>query len=193
MAREAVRVFNLDRLLFVPVGEPAHRPGANLTPTADRCAMVARAVAEEQRFELSTVDVDRPTRTYSVDTLHDLRVVHGSNADLFFVMGADNLAGALCWHRSEELLLLAHFIASSRRGHPLVDPGFPRGSLSLLRIPRLDISSTQIRALVQSGQSVRHLTPECVAGYINDRGLYARAPATHVSAYMRVGQEALVE
>ncbi len=175
MARRAARALELDCVLFVPAGTPSHRDSAVVSPASDRCEMVARALAGERRFTLSTIDVERPGPTYTVDTLSDVRAEFGPNVELYVIIGADNLANLLQWHDSERLLRLGHFVGLSRLGYRLVDPGVPPGRLTLVEIPCLDISGTRIRALVRDGRSVRQLTPDPVTRYIVDRGLYQSA------------------
>jgi nicotinate-nucleotide adenylyltransferase len=175
IAREAVRVLDLDTVLFVPTGQPSHRRNGRGSRSSDRCAMVRAAVDGEERLAISTVDVERPKRTYTVDTLLDLRAVYGPAAELYFIVGADNLRNVLRWHRSAELLRLARFVGSSRLGFPLVDPGFPRGRLTLMYFDHAEISATDIRRLVRAGRSIDGLTPDPVTHYIRAHGLYAPA------------------
>lgn len=172
MAREAARILDLDVVLFVPVGQPAHRDSALVTDAGHRCAMVTAAIKEEPRFAISMVDVKRPKPTYTYDTLHDLRDSYGVDTDFFFIVGADNLAYIPQWYRGSELTALAHFVGSSRRGYPLADPGFPSGQLTLLTIPHRNISSTRIREHVARGRPITRLTPKAVARYISQHGLY---------------------
>lgn len=178
MARQAVRSLALDTALFVPTGTPSHRDPARVSSAADRCEMAGLAIAGERQFTLSTVDVERPRPTYTIDTLRDLRADFGWRARLFLIIGADNLATLLHWREGGELPRLAHIVGSSRRGNPLADPGLPPGSLTLLRFHDLDISATNIRRIARDGRSVRDLTPDPVARYVRDHGLYrADGPA----------------
>lgn len=172
MARETTRILNLDVVLFVPVGHPSHRDSAHVTDVSHRCAMVTAAIREEPRFAISMVDIKRPKPTYTYDTLHDLRGTCGADTDFFFIVGADNLANIPQWHRGSELMALANFVGSSRRGYPLADPGFPPDRLTLLKIPYRNVSSTMIRDRVAHGQSITRLTPRAVARYISQHGLY---------------------
>lgn len=102
--------------------------------------------------------------------------LHGDYLDLFFIVEADNLTSIPRWHRGSEVMALAHFVGSSRRGYPLADPGFPSGGLSLLKIPHRDISSTMIRQHVAQGRPITRLTPRAVARYVSRHALY-RGPS----------------
>lgn len=190
IAREAARALALDTVLFVPTGLPSHRDPAGVIPASHRCAMVALALTCERRFALSTIDAKRPRPTYTVDTLRDLRSEHGFATELFVIVGADNLSNILLWHDSAELIRLSQVVGSSRLGHRLVDPGLPPGKLTTVSIPRHDISATMIRTLVRHGQSARHLTPDAVARYIHDHGLYVTASAAATSRRVAPRQSA---
>jgi nicotinate-nucleotide adenylyltransferase len=172
IAREAARAFNLDEVVFVPVGVPSHKPARGMAAADDRCAMARLAVSSDARFTVSLVDVRRAGRTYTVDTLADLRRQYGPQARLFFLAGADALTTLPNWHRGTELWSLAHIIGSSRVGHRLSDPGLPHGRVSLLTIPQLDVSSTMIRERMRVRKDIAGLTPDAVADYIRRHGLY---------------------
>lgn len=189
MAREAAHKLSLDVVLFVPVGEPSHRGRTRITSARHRCAMVAAAIRGEHRFAISMVDIQRAKRTYTFDTLHDLRDAYGPEIDFFLIVGADNLVHIPQWYRGSELMVLAHFVGSSRRGYPLIDPGFPPGRLTLLTIPHRNISSTRIRELVAHGESIAGLTPSAVARYIRQQGLYrdGQLPSPWKAARVSVG------
>jgi nicotinate-nucleotide adenylyltransferase len=176
MARHATRALSLDTVLFVPTGTPSHRDPAGVSAASDRCAMVRLAVSDERRFALSTVDATRLRPTYTVDTLRDLREDIGARAELFLIIGADNLATLPRWRESTELPRLAHIVGSPRRGHRLTDPGLPAGRLTLLRLRHEDISATEIRRCVRDGRAVHHLTPEPVAWYVREHALYGADP-----------------
>jgi len=93
---------------------------------------------------------------------------------LFFITGADALAQMLTWHNVKELFALAQFVGVTRPGHPLADPGLPEGEVSLIEVPALAISSTDVRARVASQRPIDYLVPEGVARYIAKRRLYGR-------------------
>jgi nicotinate-nucleotide adenylyltransferase len=174
-ASEVASRFDLDEVVFVPTGEPWQKSDEPVSPAEDRYLMTVIATASNPQFSVSRVDIDRSGPTYTIDTLHDLRDRFGGEVELFFITGADALAAILGWHRSEDLFGLAHFVGATRPGHRLADPGFPDGSVSLVEVPALAISSTDCRTRVRSGHPVWYLVPDGVVQYISKRGLYRSA------------------
>ena len=122
-------------------------------------------------FTVSRVDIDRPGPTYTKDTLTDLRAAE-PDADWFFITGADALAAIMSWKDVDELFDLAHFIGVTRPGYNLHDLQLPDGSVTLIEVPALAISSTDCRFRVRSGAPVWYLVPDGVVQYIAKHGLY---------------------
>lgn len=173
-ASEVADLFELDEVIFVPTGQPWQKRDRHVTAAEDRYLMTVIATAANPRFSVSRVDIDRGGPTYTKDTLRDL-ARQNPDTDLFFITGADALASIASWHRSEELLGLAHFVGVTRPGHPLVDPGMPEGTVTLMEIPALAISSSDCRARASRGEPIRYLVPEGVVEYAAKRGLYQAA------------------
>ena len=176
-ANEVATRFSLDEVVFVPTGNPYMKAGLEVSPAEDRYLMTVIATASNPRFSVSRADVDRPGTTYTIDTL---RALHESytDAELFFITGADALAQILDWHAAEELFELAHFVGVSRPGYERVDlAAFPEGAVTLLEVPALAISSTDCRERVRRGDPVWYLVPDGVVQYIEKRALYRRHPA----------------
>jgi len=171
-ASEVAHVLALDEVVFVPAGRPWQKDGRAISPAEDRYAMAAIATRSNRAFSVSRVEVDRPGPTYTVDTLRELRGACGPEADLFFILGADALAQIFTWRDASELFTFAHFVGCSRVGYQLADPGIPIGSVSLVEISGLAISSSLIRRRVRAGQPIRYLVPDGVAQYISQHGLY---------------------
>jgi nicotinate-nucleotide adenylyltransferase len=171
-ASEVATRFALDEVVFVPTGQPWQKTHDPVSAAEDRYLMTVIATASNPMFSVSRVDVDRSGPTYTIDTLHDLRDRYGDAAEIFFITGADALAAILGWHRSEELFALAHFVGVTRPGHPLSDVGFPDGTVTLVEVPALAISSTDCRLRVQAGDPVWYLVPDGVVQYISKRKLY---------------------
>jgi len=171
-ASEVAARFELDQVIFVPTGEPVGKERGEVSPAEDRYLMTVIATASNPRFTVSRVDVDRPGRTYTVDTLSDLRESYPGD-ELFFITGADALEQILSWRRADELFGLAHFVGVTRPGYDLRDHHLPPGAVSLVEVPALTISSTGCRARVAAGLPVWYLVPDGVVQYISKRGLYS--------------------
>ena len=172
-ASEVGHIFELDEVIFVPTGKPWQKEGREVSPAEDRYLMTVIATASNPRFSVSRVDIDRPGPTYTVDTLREMRQLQGPDTEFFFITGADALEQILTWRQAEELFALAHFVGVTRPGYPLGVEHLPSGSVSLVDVPAMAISSTACRARVAAGQPVWYLVPDGVVQYISKRDLYS--------------------
>ena len=170
-ASEVAQWFDLDEVVFVPTGDPWQKSDRAVTPAEHRYLMTVVATAANPRFNVSRVDIDRAGRTYTIDTLRDLKAER-PDADLYFITGADAIAQILSWRDHDELWDLAHFVAVSRPGHVLSTDGLPSEDVSQLEIPALAISSTDCRDRVEHGNPVWYLVPDGVVQYIAKHHLY---------------------
>ena len=170
-ASEVAQSFDLDEVVFVPTGQPWQKADREVTPAEDRYLMTVIATAADARFKVSRVDVDRPGPTYTVHTLRDLRARYVED-DLYFITGADALADILSWRDTEDVLRLAHLVGVTRPGHALVDPGIAPGRVSLVEVPALAISSSDVRARVAAGEPISYLVTPGVESYVRKQGLY---------------------
>ena len=169
-ASEVAAQFDLDEVVFVPTGSPWQK--SEVAAAEDRYLMTVIATATDPRFTVSRVDIDRDGPTYTVDTLRDLAAERGPDVDLYFITGADALSQILTWRSPDEVLRLAHLIGVTRPGHVLADPGIAEGRVSLVEVPALAISSTDIRDRVGRGEPISYLVPDGVERYVSKRGLY---------------------
>ena len=176
-ASEVAGLFGLDEVVFVPTGQPWQKTERAVSPAEDRYLMTVIATASNPRFSVSRVDVDREGPTYTIDTLTDLHAQR-PDAEMFFITGADALSQILSWRDSDRFLRLAHFVGVTRPGYTLADGHLPEGSVSLVEIPALAISSSDCRDRVARGMPVWYLVPDGVVQYIEKRGLYRAQPAT---------------
>ncbi|MDP9801647.1 nicotinate-nucleotide adenylyltransferase [Arcanobacterium wilhelmae] len=170
-ASEVQHYFDLDEVVFVPTAEQPFKKGKRVTFAEHRYLMTVIATAPNPRFSVSRVDIDRGGTTYTIDTLRDLRKVY-PDAEMFFITGADVLPQILRWKDQEELWDLAHFVGVNRPGHVLDTSALPEGSVSVLEIPAMAISSTGVRNRVASGVPVWYLMPDGVVRYISKYHLY---------------------
>jgi nicotinate-nucleotide adenylyltransferase len=178
-ADEARWQFDLDRVVFVPTGQPWQKP-VGVSPAEDRYLMTGIATASNPAFEVSRLEIDHQGPTYTVDTLRQLRAQSPTGTRLFFITGADAVLQILTWKEPDQVLALAEFIAATRPSFDLERlvkkvPG-AAGRVHRMDIPALAISSTDIRARVARGAPIQYLVPDGVARYIHKHGLY-RAPA----------------
>jgi nicotinate-nucleotide adenylyltransferase len=152
----------LDRVLLVPAHDPWQKAGTVVASGADRLAMVAAAVVDVDGLEASDVEVARSGPTYTADTLAELATKH-PDAALFLILGSDAAAGLPGWERVEEVRQHASLVVVAR-------PGWPHERLV---VPRLEVSSTDLRARFRDGRPLDYLVTAAVQRVIRDRGLYA--------------------
>lgn len=171
-ASEVASRFRLDEVVFVPTNQPWQKSDRSVSAAEDRYLMTVIATASNPRFSVSRVDIDRGGPTYTIHTLRDLHAERGPDTDFFFITGADALAQILSWRDVGELFELAHFVGCTRPGHTLANPGFPDGTVSLVEVPALAISSTDCRERVWNGEPVWYLVPDGIVQYISKRNLY---------------------
>jgi nicotinate-nucleotide adenylyltransferase len=175
-AEEALWQFHLDEVVFVPTGQPWMKADRQVTPAEDRYLMTVIATSSNPRFTVSRVEVDREGPTYTRDTLTAIRDAAAEPLDLFFITGADAMLEIFNWKDPDDVFALAHFIAATRPGYELQrldDQDFSsHPNMSVMHVPALAISSTDIRRRVREGDPIRYLVPEGVQTYIEKAGLY---------------------
>ena len=185
MVEEAMSQFGLDHVVFIPSARPPHKPVVESSPPVERLRMVRFAIEGNENLSVSDMEIEREGLSYTVDTLHELHRIHGEDTRLYFVIGADALLEILTWKEPAELLAQSKFIAATRPGYSLENiyqalpeldsrGRLPEKNVLEMRIPALDISSTDIRERVAGGRSFRYLVPESVWSYIIDKGLYKK-------------------
>ncbi len=179
LADEALRQLDLAGVWFLPAGEPWMKRDAPLTPKEHRRAMVELAVASDERFHLSTAELDRPGETYTVDTLEAMRAGDAADDEVWFIVGADTLASMHRWKDPARLLELARIAVAMRPGHELLDLGAleavapdARGRVTTVRMPLMGVSGTDVRRRAAAGESLEGLVPDAVAAYIARHDLY---------------------
>ncbi|MEE4279870.1 MAG: nicotinate-nucleotide adenylyltransferase [Halieaceae bacterium] len=189
-AAELLERLPIRRLRFIPAALPPHRVAPEVS--ADhRAAMVEAAIADQPRMLCDRRELTRDGPSYTVDTLESLRGELGDSAPLLLVMGADAALGLRSWHRWGDLFNLAHILIMARPGWDLPQRGdiadllrerqvdadqlasSPAGAVCRCELRPWPVSSTEIRALLQSDKDARSLLPPAVASYIREHGLYA--------------------
>lgn len=177
-AQEAHLQLSLDRVLVVVAGRSPHKPDDPDDPGAEhRLAMCRRAIGADDRFEVSDIELRRDGPSYTVDTLAQLHALM-PDSQLFLIVGGDVAAGLPKWRDPEGVLALSTLAVAERRGtaHNAIE-----GALEPLRggeraeffeMPRIGISSTDVRRRVREGEPITYLVPDAVASYIEEHRLY---------------------
>ena len=169
---DAVRnALGLDRMLVVVANHPWQKQDRPVTPAEDRYAMAAAAVADRPGLEASRIELDRGGPSYTIDTVHQLRSLE-PDAEFFIVIGADVVGGIDTWHRYEELRDLVTLVIVDRPGAGHLDP--PSGwQFVRVAVRPVDVSSTDLRSVLEAGGTVAGFVPDAVIRCMADRGLYA--------------------
>lgn len=174
-AVDAVEALTLDRLLFVPAAQQPLKVGCESAAPEHRLAMARLLAGDDPRFGVDPIEIDRAGLSYTVDTLGELaRRLPG--AELFFLVGADALATFPRWREPRRVLELARLVVLRRASDdvelPTVMREAPGREPIVLASRRVDVSSTEVRARVRAGLSIRGFVPDAVAAYVAEARLY---------------------
>ncbi|MGP0050948.1 MAG: nicotinate-nucleotide adenylyltransferase [Solirubrobacteraceae bacterium] len=179
-AQEAHREFELDRVTLIPARVPPHKPFEEEPGPHHRLELCRLAVSDDDRFDVSDIELHRDGPSYTVDTLDVLRSNAPDN-ELVLIVGADIAAGLPMWREPERVLQLSTLAVAKRRGTARSAvrealSGLAGGERAMFfQMPRIGISSTMVRRRVRAGQPIRYFVPDPVLDYIRANGLYAAA------------------
>ncbi|NLL36467.1 MAG: nicotinate-nucleotide adenylyltransferase [Fretibacterium sp.] len=175
-AEECRRSLKLDRIVFIPTGNPPHKDAGRLTSAEDRYAMTLLATAGVPEFSVSRTEVDRARPSHTVDTLKEFIERGIDSRDLYFITGLDALLSIATWKDYMQIPSLCTIVTATRPGYSLAEveslPVEIRGKLKLVEIPQFAISSTEIRSRARESRGIRFLVPRLVESYIESCGLY---------------------
>ena len=199
IARQTREALGLDKILFIPTSHPPHKPNGSLAPAQDRYEMVRLAIASDSSLAISDVEIRRPGKSYTIDTIRLLQQEYGAQTQLFFLIGLDAFLDFPSWRDPLTLLTLCSFVVLSRPGLSFRSlstvallPPIPYPSLAdldagrisrieaqigtqrliCLKLPPSPISASDIRARVRQGLPVANLLPPLVESYILHHHLY---------------------
>ncbi len=180
-AEEVRHEFGIDQVVFIPTGHPPHKDNEEVTHSEHRYLMTVLATVENPHFNVSRIEIDRPGKTYTVDTIKAFKEMYNSNLKIYFITGADAVHEILTWKHVAELMKICEFVAVTR-------PGYNKNQLKskieelrkdfectvhFLEVPALAISSSDIRGRVKNGRPIQYLVPESIEKYIQKFKLYA--------------------
>ncbi|MEI6405463.1 MAG: nicotinate-nucleotide adenylyltransferase [Actinomycetes bacterium] len=167
-ASEVYRELNLDRVLFIPAGQPWQKAGVSIAPAVDRLAMVQRAIDSDARFSASDIEITHDGPTYAVETM-DRLTAQLPNDEFFWIVGEDVLATLTTWHEWERFVQQVTVVVVNRQGDPDVSAPFDFIRVSM---PEVRVSASQLRARYALGDDCRYLVPESVTTYVKENSLY---------------------
>ena len=182
IADEVRQGLGLDEVLFIPTGLPWMKEGRALAEGRHRLTMVRMAVASNPHFRVSSVEVDHPGPTYTVDTLTKLQKETTERWQCYFILGTDSFCSFSQWKEPKRILELCTLVVVGRPGYP--DSGSAQRDPTVFTkedrviffsVPRLEVSGSDIRRRIVLGRSIRYMVPEEVERYIYDNGLYRDA------------------
>ena len=182
IAEEVYATLKLAQMVFVPAGQPPHKPEQVVTPAQDRLAMLQLAIASNPHFTISMVDLERPGPSYTVETLRLLREQWGEQTTIYFVIGRDSLEDLLDWYDPLGILEQLDYLVAVKRPGYTEEKGYIerleerlpgiRQRLIIMSAPQLEISATELRQRVAEGRPIKYQVPEVVEQYILQHGLY---------------------
>jgi len=168
LAEEVREKLELDKIIFIPTALPPHKDNLGIAPARDRLKMLKAAIKGNKFFTVSDIEIKRPGRSYTSDTLKELKNQFIRD-ELYFIIGSDLLKYLNEWKDLSEINKMVKFVAATRPGYPLEQiPSY----IQRLAIRAVDISGFAVRAQVKENKSFRYLVPDKVFDYINKRKLY---------------------
>jgi nicotinate-nucleotide adenylyltransferase len=195
-AEEIREQFGLDRVIFIPVHVPPHKKAAVIS-SEHRCAMVRNAIRGNSCFRVSDLELQRPGKSYSIDTIRHFHGLSRGQEEIYFILGTDAFRDIPAWKDYPAFFSACNFIVMTRPGADDMQPAglLPRDiekeftrqknagcfvhasgyRVYTAPVTQLDISSTVIRACTQAGKSIRYLVPRAVERYIAEHRLYRKS------------------
>lgn len=179
IAYKALNRLKLDKIIFIPSGNPPHKHKECITDKNIRYNMVKYAIEQEDKFEISDYEVKKKGKSYTYETIEHFRKYH-PNIDLYFIAGADCLMDIHKWKNIDSMMEKAKLVVFSRPGFSMdtilfqkkqVEEKFKK-DIIFLDIPLLDVSSTEIREKIKKGENIKDLIPEKTYNIIKKYGLY---------------------
>lgn len=180
LAETAYETARLDRIILMPTGRSYFKDDQNVTSAEARFMMTRLATAGTDDLEISDIEIKRPGRTYTSDTLEEFHT-HYPSDQLYYIVGADTLMQMDEWHEPERIFALAHILVATRSDQTDTESLATQirhlqdaynAQITLLPVRNIEISSTDIRERVAAGKSIRFLVPTAVESYIEVQGLY---------------------
>ena len=182
IAEQIRQNYNLDKVIFIPVGIPPHKREMRITKGEHRYLMILLATMTNPYLDVSRIEIDKKAVSYTIETMRELdKKYRDKKVEFYFIIGADAISTVESWEESAELLKMCKFIAATR-------PGVTNSNMSAMieyykanygaeiqtmAVSAVDISSTDIRNRIAGNRPIKYLLPEAVEHYILKNGLYS--------------------
>lgn len=181
IANEIKENLNLNKIIFIPTGNPPHKNIKKISDAYDRYLMTLLATLDTPYFEVSKIETNRKEISYTIDTIDMINNKH-KDCELFFIIGADSLFEIKTWKNFDKLLKKCNFIVTARPGYKSEEletemqrlNKFYNTNLIKIDIPQLEISSTEIRKRIELGKTIKYHTKDSVIEYIYKKKLYKK-------------------
>ena len=172
VARKVSKLFEIEKVIFIPAQMAPHKIGRPVTQPIHRYAMLALATQDDPQLSISTFELDAPDRRYTVDTIAHFQRALGESTELFFIMGADSWAEITTWREWERLVAMTNYIVVTRPGYESVIAHSP--NVLFTDAVMNDVSATNIRRLAREGRwdELQKLLPRAVLEYIKKYEIY---------------------
>ena len=180
MAEMARQECELNKVLFIPAGNPPHKTNRQLAPSLERYDMVQLAIEGNPYFEVSSIEIEREGKSFTIDTLKGLREIYSGSWEFWLIIGMDSLLEIRTWRNAADIAKICKLAVYPRPGYSLDEHGKEVEALqhelgvqiAFVQGPLIEISSTGIRQRIRAGKSIRYLVPEPVEYYIQEHSLY---------------------
>lgn len=178
IAEWALESYELERVIFVPAFQPPHKH-TDVIEARYRYEMTAAAIMDNPKFTVSDVELARGGPSYTVDTVRHFHTIYGEDVEYYFIAGTDTIQDLPTWKHIDELLELCHFIGATRPDGTadieniiayFGDVG--REKIHSLVVPAMELSATELRRRLRTGQSIRYMVPKAVCTYIAEHDIY---------------------
>ena len=175
VAAEAGDRFKLDNIVFIPSGAPPHKDNHDIAPAKARYEMTCLATRSNPLFSVSSLEIERGGKSYSVETVERFLAIYGKEAQIYFIVGVDSMLEIESWRDVDKLLELCKFIVALRGGFNAeeISPAIRKHS-HIMKIPEIGISATDVRRRIKEGKSIRYLVTSEVEEYIMRHNIYGK-------------------
>lgn len=169
--------YNLDKIVFIPTGEPPHKKNINIADAKHRHNMVSLAIQDNNNFFISNIEIERKKTTYTIDTLNQIKAMCDDDILIYFITGTDTINEVYSWKDPDKIFKMCNFIVTTRPNYILNDHAKDlikkyENKIHFCKTPVLDISSTNIRKRIEQEKTITYMLPKSVESYIYEHNLY---------------------